>query len=164
MTSPQIRASETADVLLTEAGLELKARRVPNLRERNAGEWSGLTKDEIESRYPGFLGSGERPPGYEVDDVLFHRVKAALLELHQSVIAVTAPAMEGPLRTHSTALAVCHGGVINSLVDRLAPDRRSRVPNLSGWTALIDGQSITMGERFDLLAPEERTGGDAVRI
>ncbi|NNF56524.1 MAG: histidine phosphatase family protein [Acidimicrobiales bacterium] len=164
VTSPQTRAWETADLLLTEAGLDLKAERVPNLRERNAGEWSGLTKEEIESQYPGFLQSGRRPPGYEADDDLFRRVSSVLFELHQSAARGSAPTADRSLRSDSTVLAICHGGVINSLVDQLAPERRSRVPNLSGWTARVDGRSITMGERFDLLSPNERTGGDAVRI
>src|SRR4029450_3937582 len=42
----------------------------PDLRERDAGEYSGLTRAEIEERFPGYLDAGTRPPGWEPDDHL----------------------------------------------------------------------------------------------
>ena len=36
----------------------------PRLKERDAGEFSGLTRDEIEERFPGALAARRWPPGW----------------------------------------------------------------------------------------------------
>jgi len=54
------RAAETAVIIGDDMGVGpvvLDA----DLRERDAGEWTGLTRAEIERRYPGFLPDGRRP-------------------------------------------------------------------------------------------------------
>lgn len=152
VSSPQRRASETALVLTEYASIApgpADVVHVPDLRERHVGPWSGLTRTEIDDRFPGYLDQGLQPDGYEPDHSVFVRASGALR-------AVARDAGD------STVLAVCHGGLIVTLVTRLT-DQRNRVPNLSGWTVEITDGEIAMVERFDLLPEDERTGGDAVR-
>jgi broad specificity phosphatase PhoE len=44
------RARDTAELVASATGLELITD--PRLRERHLGHWQGLTRDEVESRYP----------------------------------------------------------------------------------------------------------------
>src|ERR671917_2105987 len=50
------RATETAMIIAAELGVGPVVVD-PDLRERDAGEWSGLTRAEIEERYPGYLNA-----------------------------------------------------------------------------------------------------------
>ncbi len=50
MTSDLARAVETADVVGASTGLE--AMPDARLRERDLGHWEGLTRDEVEARFP----------------------------------------------------------------------------------------------------------------
>ncbi len=65
--SPLDRAATTAAILSEELGVGPVVT-LDGLMERNAGEWQGLTRDDIEEAYPGYLDSGRRPPGWEPDD------------------------------------------------------------------------------------------------
>ena len=106
---------------------------VPELIERDVREFSGLTREQIEERFPGFLEDGRRPPGWEHDDALLGRVLAGLQQLAELI-------------GDRTAVVVTHGGVIYSLEDHLgcAP---GRVTNMSGrWVTITNGQ-IVPGER-----------------
>ena len=60
VSSTLVRALETATIISDEIGespLHLEA----DLVERDAGEWSGLTRIEIDERFPWFLNNGSRP-------------------------------------------------------------------------------------------------------
>src|SRR3954449_1914254 len=48
------RATETALIISNALGVGPVVID-PDLRERDAGEWSGLTRSEIEEQYPGYL-------------------------------------------------------------------------------------------------------------
>lgn len=152
VTSPQLRALETAELLLAHwpgGQPPLATGSVHDLRERSVGPWSGLTGAEVRQRYPGFIESGRRPTGFELDDVLFDRVHRALTQIAHEL-------------SGSNVMIVSHGGVINTLAHRLTDDT-GRVPNLSGWTARVEGSSIDLLNRFDLLSAQDRTGGDSIR-
>lgn len=106
---------------------------MPELIERDVREFSGLTREQIEKQFPGFLEDGRRPPGWEQDDALLDRVLAGLKRLADLV-------------GDRTAVVVTHGGVIYSLEDHLGcpPDR---VTNMSGrWVTTTNGQ-MEAGER-----------------
>jgi broad specificity phosphatase PhoE len=98
------RARQTAAIVATELGLPeppVDAR----LRERDVGEWSGRSHDEINRLWPGQLeawraGQLERPPGGESQDELTARVMAGIREW---------VAVDGVL------LVVTHGGVIHTV-------------------------------------------------
>ena len=153
VSSPQLRAAETADILVAYSASTIRVdevQREPALRERSAGPWSGLTKVDIEAQYPGYLTTDRRPEGYEPDKPLFERVSRSLVRI------------AGHHR-NQTVLVVCHGGVINTFVTRMGVVS-GRTPNLSGYHLRAESGVITVGERFDLLDESERTGGDASRV
>src|SRR5215472_15070171 len=53
VSSDLARALSTAEIIAHAAGVDVCVE--PALRERDVGLWSGLTSDEIESRWPGQL-------------------------------------------------------------------------------------------------------------
>src|SRR3954462_12224242 len=98
------RAIETAELLAPGATVEV----APGLRERNVGDWSGLTRDEIEARWPGMIDAWQhgritRIPGGEENAEFTARVVAALVDVAADVDA------RGDDRP---VLVVAHGGVI----------------------------------------------------
>jgi broad specificity phosphatase PhoE len=109
----------------------------PRLRERSAGEWSGLTRVEIDEQWPGYLADHRRPPGFEPDESLLARTGAALDDL-----ASAHPGAE--------LLVVTHGGVVYVLeADAGLPFQR--LPNLSGRWLAHDHEGIRLGERIELV-------------
>jgi probable phosphoglycerate mutase len=102
-TSPLLRAFETAQLVAAQRGLELVA--VDGLREVDVGSWSGLTRAEVEQRFPEqyvrWLDYGQGWEDGETYDDMARRARAALLEI--------AAAHEG-----QHALAVTHGGPIRA--------------------------------------------------
>lgn len=128
------------------------------LRERDAGEWSGLTRSEIEGRYPGWLessgdqrserhvafspasGAQRRPPGWEVDESVMTRALVALARIHREV-------------GEGDALAVTHGGLIYTLEHHLSV-AVTRLANGAGRWVVVEGDRLSLGERV-LLVPHE---------
>ena len=102
-SSPLLRAHETA--LILAASLHLEIEKTDALREVDVGSWSGLTRTEVEARFPdGFrrwLGYGHGWTDGETYDELGARVVSGLQRI----------AAEHP---HGTVLAVTHGGPIRS--------------------------------------------------
>jgi probable phosphoglycerate mutase len=136
------RAAETAAIISAELGVGpvLVDER---LRERDAGEFSGLTRAEIDERYPGYLANGQRPPGWEHDDVLVARASAVLERIGAEV-------------GDGDVLVVTHGGVVMSLEDHLGGGRH-RLANLGGRWLEWDGSKMRLGDRILLLAGSELT-------
>jgi probable phosphoglycerate mutase len=110
----------------------------PGLRERDVGSWTGLTRDEIEARWPGWIADGRRPDGWEDDAVVAGRAWAALRS-----IAAT-------LGAGRRAVVVSHGGVIRAVETRLGVPPRL-VPNLGGvWLHGASG-GLVLGDRVTLI-------------
>jgi broad specificity phosphatase PhoE len=81
VTSDFCRAVETAKVFAEVLNCEVHSN--PLLRERNLGEWEGLSQFEIERRWPGLIEDWRMgricgPPGGETDDEVVMRVSSAL--------------------------------------------------------------------------------------
>jgi len=136
VTSTLQRALDTASILSDELGvapLYLDA----DLVERDAGEWSGLTRHEIEARYPGYLASGERPAGYEGDASILSRSGRAIERIVERFGS-------------GTVLVVSHGGIIYALEQSLGAGF-SRKPNLGARWFVHDGARLTMGDFIALL-------------
>lgn len=135
-SSDLVRARRTADIVAESRGLRvvLDAR----LRERDAGEWQGLTRTEIEDRFPGYLGSGRRPPGYEDDAALTERAVAAI-----DAIAAAHPG--------GSVLVVTHGGVVRTLERHLGAADEGLLPNLGGRFFVSSGDRWSLGNRVLLL-------------
>lgn len=129
--SDLIRARRTAE-LCAPPGVPVRGE--PRLRERHVGEWTGLTRDEIEARYPGWIVGGRRPNGWEHDGHVAARAWHAL----RRVVELLEPGHD--------ALVVSHGGLIRAVEASLGGPPRP-IPNLGGvWLHHAAGA-------FDLGAP-----------
>ncbi|HXY91967.1 MAG TPA: histidine phosphatase family protein [Acidimicrobiia bacterium] len=150
-TSDLARARRSAEIIAGLRGLGVRVE--PGLRERDAGEWQGLTRTEIEQLWPGYLGSGRRPPGFEGDEALLARALAAITEI-------------GAAHRGESVLVVTHGGVVRTLERHLGAEDRGLLPNLGGrvlelgrpgrngvWTLgprvlLLEGVTVTRPEQI----------------
>jgi len=120
----------------------------PDLRERDAGEWSGLTRPEIEERYPGYLdgspgfgpaGQRKRPPGWEPDGSVLERAVRALGRIGAEVGG-------------GEVLAVTHGGLIYVVEHHLGHDGPiPRLANGAGRWVDVEGERLSLGERVLLV-------------
>ena len=144
------RAAETAAIISEAVGVG-PVIVDPGLRERDAGEWSGLTRDEIREQYPGYLPEDMRTArsgliastesatrrGWESDDALLARVLDAMQRIHEVV-------------GDGDGLVVTHGGVIYVLEGHLG-ESFARLANGAGRWFDIDGERLTLGERVLLV-------------
>lgn len=149
VSSPQIRAMETAAIIGTHLGVG-PIQTLDDLRERSAGEWSGLTTVEIEEKWPGWIDSPKRPDGWEEDHQLLARILPAFVRI-------------GAEFPEATVLVICHGGVIVALEQHLAVNEQ-RTPNLHGRLLAVRDEELIPGERIELLPPELSTGGTGGRV
>jgi broad specificity phosphatase PhoE len=137
------RAVETATIIADQLGVGPVVVD-PDLRERDAGEFSGLTRPEIAARFPGYLDDGRRPPGWEPDEALVAR---ALRALH--AIAAEVPGGD--------VLVITHGGLVYALEQHLG-EEFVRLANAEGrWLEVGAGAALRLGERVLLSAPEDTT-------
>jgi len=103
VSSPLSRAMETALIIAKRLGMPALLP-VSNLTERHYGEAEGKTGPELDELFP-----GDTPvPGREEREDVQKRVVHALKDL-----AIRHP--------HADIIAVCHGGVIRSVVEYAAP-------------------------------------------
>jgi probable phosphoglycerate mutase len=140
------RAHQTARRMAEHHGIgdiTLDAR----LMERDAGGFSGLTREEIDQRYPGYLDEGRWPEGWEDATDLVRRVRSALDTL-------------GADHPESTVVVVSHGGVIYAL-EALFGLPHDRIANLEArwFTRAADGD-LSVGDRVHLLDSSEETVPD----
>ena len=102
-SSPLLRAPETATILVARRGLDVEP--AAALMEVDVGSWSGLTRDQVEARFPdGFqrwLDYGHGWDDGETYDELGTRVVSGLKRIARS-------------HPDTTVLAVTHGGPIRS--------------------------------------------------
>ncbi len=148
VTSSLERARQTGAIIAERLGIELGAA-LDGLAERDAGEWQGLTRAEIDAAYPGYLDEDRRPDGYEHDESVVARASDAL----RSVARDTADGV-------GDVLVVSHGGVIHAL-ERAAfgSDTWQRLDNLTGrWFDVHDDMIEPVGDRIALV-PD---GGPAI--
>jgi probable phosphoglycerate mutase len=147
------RAAETATIIATELGV-LPVVVDPDLRERCAGEWEGLTRAEIEEAWPGYLdppadahvgfapSERKRPPSWEADADVLERALAALLRIHEAI-------------GDGDVLAVTHGGLIYTVEGHLGAPF-ARMANGAARVVEIDGGGMRLGERL-LLVDDDAT-------
>jgi broad specificity phosphatase PhoE len=133
--SDLLRAHHTAEIVAAPIGADVAVDR--RLRERAAGDWEGRTRADIDERWPGYLESGRRPPGYEAGESVLARVLEVLGEI--------AEAHDGDV------LVVTHGGVVRTLERHLGGDADGLVPNLGGWWLHHDDGTVRLGDRVVLL-------------
>jgi broad specificity phosphatase PhoE len=139
------RATETALIIANDVGVGPVVVE-PDLRERDAGEYSGLTRDEIEQRFPGYLAERRPPPGWEPEDALLARALRALQRIAGEVPG-------------GDVVAITHGGLIYAIEGHLGVEHQ-RIANTGGrWVAVPrDGQApVRLGERLLLADPADAT-------
>lgn len=147
--SDLVRARRTAEVIGGALGLG-EIRIDPGLREIDVGDWTGLTRPEIEAGWPGMLadwseGRAPSPPGGETRSHLAERARTTLR-------GVAAGAPPGQL-----LLVVSHGALIRTL-DRVLTQASVPIGNLAGrwYEADADG-GLHPGRLVSLVGPGERT-------
>jgi len=142
------RARRTAELLAEALGLAVEID--PDLREIDVGDWTGLTRAEIDERAPGALadwseGRSESTPGGELRTDLTDRARAVLLRV------------AGQAGAGDRALLVTHGALIRNL-DRALGVAPHAMPNLGGrWYEVAGDGFITPAEEVSLADPEDRT-------
>ncbi len=109
-----------------------------HLIERSAGAWSGLTREEIERDYPGFLKAKKYPEGYEYDDELLVRVNRGLAEIVSD--------LDG-----DRLLVVAHGGIVYAIEQSLGLPFRHLSNVGARWLHRDDHGGLQLGARIDLL-------------
>ncbi len=133
VSSPLIRARETAAILANRLELELGPA-YPEWAARHFGEAEGLADSEVERRWPDW-----RMPGRETDEALLARGARALARLASDF-------------GDRDVILVAHGTIIRSALASLmcpSPDRFPNLENLSTSTAsYVDGRwrVLTIGE------------------
>lgn len=129
--SPLQRAVQTAQPIAQASGLEMHLD--DRLRERNWGDFQGLTARDAALRYPeedAFLHAAPRtarPPGGESFEELCARVEDCLREI--------------AAEDDSPAAVVCHGGTISAGLQVLL--------GMTGWPKqrfIIDNASVSLVE------------------
>jgi len=154
--SPLERANDTAEIIAAELGIGPVVA-IDGLMERCAGEWEGLTREQIDVQYAGYLADGRRPPGWEDDDLLLDRALGALDAIAQFV------GDDGEI------VAVTHGGVIMRIEDHLGGGHH-RMPNVGGrWIERRIGQSggggeWLLGDRIELLDGADLAAGVEITV
>ena len=136
-SSDLVRARETAEILATEHEVQFE----PRLRERDGGEWTGLTRPEIEAQWPGYLADGRRPEGFEEDEQVIERARGAIAR-------ITAEVPDG------IVIVVSHGGLVRAVERHLGLEDGGPVPNLGGRWISVEGDALVAGERQLLIDPD----------
>jgi len=129
-SSPLRRAYETAEVVAASRGLEPVT--VDALREVDVGSWSGLSRAEIEQRFPEqyarWLDYGQGWEDGETYEQMVDRVVEALQKLAEA-------------RDGERILAVTHGGPMraaSAFADRVSYAEARRRSPVVGNTAVLE--------------------------
>ncbi len=136
MCSDLRRALETARILSDQLGVGPVVVE-PLFRERDAGEWSGLTTAQIEQGWPGYLAERRRPDRFEPESAALARLLAGLDLVHREV-----PGGE--------VIVVAHGGLVHALEHDHGIEFE-RLPNLAGRWVTHHGDRLELGERLILI-------------
>ncbi len=136
VASPLLRAAETATIIAELLGIG-PVLTDPDLVERDAGEWQGLTRSQIQEGWPGFLDDGRRPPGYELGDAMLTRTLSVLERISERM-------------GDGDVLVVSHGGVVYALEQACGEPWR-RLPNLGARWFEVSGGDLSAGPRVDLV-------------
>jgi len=170
------RASETALIIAEALGIGPVVVEA-SLRERDAGEWSGLTRAEIERDWPGYLDppptdrpasfgaapATDRHEAFARDPVEQPKAERRRPPSWESDELLLERVLDGLGRVHDLApegqvIAITHGGVIYALEGRFGSPFE-RLANLGGrWIDLGPGGELRgLGDRVVLVDPDELT-------
>ena len=141
------RAAVTGDLLAEEIGC-VHRRSDARWRENDAGEWQGLTRQQINEGWPGWLDADKRPPNFETVESTTGRTLQAFGDIVK-------------FHPGGCILVVSHGGVIR-LLRRHFTGKDHRFPNLGGSWFEHDGSQWLAGSLLfplELIAEELRNTG-----
>ena len=125
-------------------------RTYPGLRERNGGDWQGLTTADIDARWPDELaalrrGEIDAPPGGETTIEMMDRLDDALA-------GIDATTLEGPV------VVVTHGGIARALVNRTgATPSHALFANVGGMWIDYDRGEIRVADPLPPLEHDPAT-------
>ncbi len=136
VASPLQRAMVTAEIIAEHTGVG-PVQVDPDLAERDVGEWSGLTRDEIEQGWPGYLEERRQPQGFEGSELVLARLTAALERIESA-------------HRGADVLVVTHGGLIYVLEEHHEVPF-DRIPNLGARSITHHGSHVELGTRLALL-------------
>jgi broad specificity phosphatase PhoE len=120
----------------------------PDLRERDVGDFTGLTRAEIEERWPGVLSN---VAASIARDERFGETVEQLAARVDGGLARLAARFAG-----QRVLVVTHGGVVRNL-ERAFGIEPEPLPNLGGREVFVDPETgaMELGDRLLLLSPED---------
>ena len=142
------RARLTAELAANELGLSRPVLVDVGLREYDVGEWSGLTRGEIEAQWPGALDAWRQgrlaaTPGGETREAFVARIGSALMRVAAN-------------DSHGPVLVITHGGVISTMERLLGADPR-RLAHLGGRWFEWSGDGLHAGHVVFLFEPDADT-------
>jgi len=147
------RARTTATIVADGLGLARIAID-GDLREYNVGDWEGLTRPEIELRWPDHLDAWRKgrlagTPGGETRVAFLARVEAGMARVAAS---------DG-----GSPLVLTHGGVIRALEQLAGGERSAVIDNLAGrWFTVDPDGGLRAGEVVAGLDPDLRTSSPSL--
>ena len=131
------RARDTAQIIAEHLGIGpvIVDERI---QETDIGPWEGLTRPEIETRWPGYMESFQKPDGFESDEAVIQRMNEGLIDIAEHCRG-------------GTGLVISHSGVIRTL-RRVLNVSNPRLPNLGGcWFHVHENASLVAGELVSIL-------------
>lgn len=162
VSSPLVRATETAEIIAESSGTSHVATN-PGLTERDLGEWTGLTRSEVDERWPGYLSGHKWPESAETTEAFRKRVLEAIHSIagefaSSEVESGAGKAGEaeqgggeagegGETAGKNDVLVVAHAGVIITLEQSLGVPWR-RIGNLCGRAIEYDSGKLRLGEEL----------------
>jgi len=136
VSSDQVRAAETADIIAAALGVEVLGR-YPGLRERGYGEAEGLDTAAFRSRFAG----GQDVPGAEPWPDVRARALAA-------ITAAVDDARGASGVEHPQVIAVSHGALIRQIIrvatDEQLPRDGERLPNASLHRFAVEPEGLRL--------------------
>lgn len=145
--SDLVRARRTAEIMATAVGLGA-VRLDAGLREIDVGDWTGLTRVDIEAGWPGVMGAWSEG---RVPSTPRGETRAHLADRAQT--ALSRVAADGAIGDR--ILVVSHGALIRTL-DRALGEDPLPVANLAGRWYEADGHGrLTPGNRTTLTGLED---------
>lgn len=149
------RARRTAELAAGVIGLGDAVQIDGGLREYDVGEWSGLTRAQIEAQWPGALedwrqGRLVATPGGEIRDTFVARIAAA-------VTRVAAAQPDG------IVLVITHGGVVSAMERSLGADQR-RLAHLGGRWIDASRHGLSAGDAVFLVDPDAESDGEGTEV
>ena len=162
VSSPLLRATETAEIIAESSGTSHIATH-PGLTERDLGEWTGLTRSEVEERWPGYLSGHKWPESAETTEAFRKRVLEAIHSIAgefassevESGAGKAGEAEQGggeageesKTAGKNDVLVVAHAGVMITLEQSLGVPWR-RIGNLCGRAVEYDSGKLSLGEEL----------------